>query len=217
MKIRAYLDNESHNFRNELSTFEKIKYIFHFIAQAFLYAVFVFFCCFGLSLAIYFGDMVYNFSKGNNKNPLFDAYIIVSQSMIPTINVDDAIVVRRETGENLDLGDIITFSSIDPSYPDLTVTHRIVSKEMSSSGKYLFRTKGDNNTVMDPSIVSEDRIYGKVILRIPKLGVIRRFLTTSYGFAFGIVIPSLAIVIFDIIKLFSRSHKNKENEDLEII
>ena len=127
MRIHADLNDKVHNFQTELSTFEKIKYIFHFIAQAFLYAVFVFFIGFGLVMALYFGDLVYNLSKGNNKTPLFDAYIIVSQSMVPTINVDDAIVIRRETGKNLELGDIITFSSIDPSYPDLTVTHRIVS------------------------------------------------------------------------------------------
>ena len=101
MRIHADLNDKVHNFQTELSTFEKIKYIFHFIAQAFLYAVFVFFIGFGLVMALYFGDLVYNLSKGNNKTPLFDAYIIVSQSMVPTINVDDAIVIRRETGNNI--------------------------------------------------------------------------------------------------------------------
>lgn len=217
MRIHADLTDKVHNFQTELSTFEKIKYIFHFIAQAFLYAVFVFFIGFGLVMALYFGDLVYNLSKGNNKTPLFDAYIIVSQSMVPTINIDDAIVIRRETGKNLELGDIITFSSIDPSYPDLTVTHRIVSKEKSSSGAYLFRTKGDNNSIMDPSIVAEDRIFGKVILKIPKLGAVRRFLTTSYGFMLGIVVPAIAILIFDILKIVSKWKSKAKEEELEII
>ena len=107
----------------------------------------------------------------------------------------------------LEIGDIITFSSIDPSYPGLTVTHRIVGKEKTSSGKYLFRTKGDNNSVMDPSIVEEGRVYGKVILKIPQLGKVRRFLTTSYGFLFGIVVPAIAIIVFDILKLFRKKDK----------
>ena len=66
MRIHADLNDKVHNFQTELSTFEKIKYIFHFIAQAFLYAVFVFFIGFGLVMALYFGDLVYNLSKGNN-------------------------------------------------------------------------------------------------------------------------------------------------------
>ena len=183
MKIRAIRENEVN--QDDMSFCGKVKYISNFIAQVFLYAVFVFFAVFGLGLAIYFGDLLYNISHGNTKNPLFDAYVIVSPSMVPTIKIDDAIVVKREEGEKLDVGDIITFSSIDPAYPGLTVTHRIVGKEKSTTGKYLFRTKGDNNNVMDPSIVEEDNIYGKVILKIPKLGVIRKFLMTSYGFMFG--------------------------------
>ena len=71
---------------------------------------------------------------------------------------------------------------------------------------------------MDPSIVDEANIYGKVILKIPKLGTVRRFLTTSYGFMFGIVIPALSIVVFDILKLFTRVKKKKiDDEELEII
>ena len=118
---------------------------------------------------------------------------------------------------DISLGDIITFSSIDPAYPGLTVTHRIVGKEKSTTGKYLFRTKGDNNNVMDPSIVEEDNIYGKVILKIPKLGVIRKFLMTSYGFMFGIVLPAVAIIVFDVLKLFKKNKKTVVEEELEII
>ena len=70
---------------------------------------------------------------------------------------------------------------------------------------------------MDPSIVEEDNIYGKVILKIPKLGVIRKFLMTSYGFMFGIVLPAVAIIVFDILKLFKKNKKTVVEEELEII
>ena len=108
MKIRAIRENEVN--QDDMSFCGKVKYISNFIAQVFLYAVFVFFAVFGLGLAIYFGDLLYNISHGNTKNPLFDAYVIVSPSMVPTIKIDDAIVVKREEGEKLDVGDIITFS-----------------------------------------------------------------------------------------------------------
>ena len=70
---------------------------------------------------------------------------------------------------------------------------------------------------MDPSKVEEDNIYGKVILKIPKLGVIRKFLMTSYGFMFGIVLPAVAIIVFDILKLFKKNKKTVVEEELEII
>lgn len=216
MKIRAMYKDDVSRFEEDLSPLGKIKYISHFLVRAFLYAIFVFFIGFGLVMMVYFGDLIYNFSHGNNKMPLFDAYIIVSPSMVPTIKVNDAIVVKRETANNLELGDIITFSSNDPSYPGLTVTHRIVGKELLTTGKYLFRTKGDNNNVMDPSVVYEENIYGKVILKIPKLGTIRKFLTTSYGFIFGIVLPAVAIIVYDIVKAVSGG-KRQDDEELEII
>ena len=192
--------------------------VYHFVAKVFLYSILIILILVAVLFTFYFIDMIRNVKSGNPKSPLFGAYVIISPSMVPTIKIDDAIVVKRENGSKLEIGDIITFSSIDPSYPGLTVTHRIVGKEKTSSGKYLFRTKGDNNSVMDPSIVEEGRVYGKVILKIPQLGKVRRFLTTSYGFLFGIIVPALAIIVFDILKLFRKKDKNiVEEEELEII
>lgn len=213
MKISAkYINSQP-----EMSTFGKLKYIGNFIARSFLYAAFVFFIIFGLIMTVYFGDLFYNLSQGNHKLPLFNAYVIVSPSMVPTIMVNDAIVVRREEGVELGIGDIITFSSVDPSYPGLTVTHRIVGKQKSQNGGYIFRTKGDNNNIEDPALVNEDNVYGRVILKIPKLGYVRQFLLTSYGFAVGIVIPLLAVIVSDILKFFKRDKKMEEVEELEII
>lgn len=213
MKISAkYINSQP-----EMSTFGKLKYIGNFIARSFLYAVFAFFVIFSLIMTVYFGDLFYNFSQGNNKLPLFNAYVIVSPSMVPTIMVNDAIVVRREEGMELGIGDIITFSSVDPSYPGLTVTHRIVGKQKSQNGGYIFRTKGDNNSIEDPALVNEDNVYGRVILKIPKLGYVRKFLLTSYGFTFGIVMPCLALIIADILKFVKRKKKIEDVEELEII
>ena len=213
MKIRAKYINSY----QEMTLFENIKYICRFFARSFVYAVFVFFVIFALLVTVYFGDLFYNLSKGNHKLPLFNAYVIVSTSMVPTIMVNDAIVVKRESGLKLDIGDIITFSSVDPSYPSLTVTHRIVGKQKSQTGDYIFRTKGDNNVIDDPTLVNEDKIYGKVILKIPKLGYVRQFLLTSYGFVFGIIFPLSVIIICDMMNFFKRNKKTDFDEELEII
>lgn len=200
MNVKLKYDNDQVN----NSFFSKIKYLLHFIVKSFLYAIIVFFIVLVFVILAYFVDRIYNIKSGNKRAPLFDAFIIVSPSMVPNINVNDAVLILRSDPKNLKIGDIITFSSSDPNYSGLTVTHRIIGKDSSQKGRYIFRTKGDNNNSEDPALVEESKIYGKVFLRIPKLGYVRYLLTTSYGFIICIVLPALCIVIYDIIKLIKK-------------
>ena len=66
-----------------------------------------------------------------------------------TSNVFDSLKDLVAGDDDLDIGDIITFSSRDQSYLGLTVTHRIVGKQLLSNGEFVFRTKGDNNVFED--------------------------------------------------------------------
>lgn len=200
----------------KMTPFEKIRYIFRFITRAFLLAVFILFLLLIIFFIFYFGDLLYNIKTGNTKVPLFGAYVIVSPSMVPTIKVNDAIIIRRAKEDELEIGDIITFSSSDPSYKGLTITHRIVGKQTVQNGGYVYRTKGDNNNVEDSSLVKYDDIYGKVILKIPKLGYIQKFLLTPFGFIISILIPILLVIIFDIVRIY-RMIKRKREEVIEII
>lgn len=196
-----------------MTPYEKIKYLGHFAVRAFLIAVFIFFLLLLIFFVYYFGDLLYNAKVGNNKLPLFGAYVIVSPSMVPTIKINDAIVVKRVKDKDLEIGDIITFSSSDPNYVGLTVTHRIVGKQLSQTGDYVYRTKGDNNYLEDSALVKGSDVYGKVIFKIPKLGYIQKFLTTPFGFIFSIIIPILVAVIYNIGRIMVSNKK----EELEII
>lgn len=213
MVIKAKYDN---NYL-QMSTFDKIQFIIHFIAKVFLYSAFTVFVLVSVTILVYYGDKFYNEKTGSDKSPLFSAYVILTNSMVPTINVDDAIVVKRTASRSLNIGDIITFSSSDPMHLGLTVTHRIVGKQISQNGAYIFRTKGDNNNSEDPTWVIEDNIYGKVLLKIPQLGVVRNFLLTPFGFSVAIILPAVLIIIYDIFKFSKLLKKKKEDEELEII
>lgn len=198
--------------KDKTNVFKLIYKVYHFIAKIFLYSILMILILVALMFALYFIDLQNNIKKGITKQPLFGAYIIISPSMVPTINVEDAVVVQRKEKEELKVGDIITFTSSDPRYSGLTITHRIVGIEKSKNQKVYYRTKGDNNNTEDSALVSYDNIYGKVILRIPKIGYIQYALTSSYGIVFLVVIPCLGIVIYDFIKLFKSIIKNtKEN------
>ena len=143
--------------------------VYHFVAKVFLYSILIILILVAVGFSAYMVDVVKNIKSGETKPPLLNAYIIISPSMVPTIKVEDAIVIFREEPEKLKIGDIITFTSSDPRYSGLTITHRIVGIEKSKDGNLLFRTKGDNNNSEDTALVPSDNIFGRVILKIPKI------------------------------------------------
>ena len=195
----------------EYSNFQKFMNVFNSIIK-FIGNVFLV-----LLIAILLVMLVYNvYSKktGNTKPPLVSAYVIISSSMVPTINVLDAVVAYRPNVENLKKGDIITFSSSDVRYTGLTVTHRILKVE-NENGTKQFKTKGDSNTTPDDARVISSNIFGKVVFVIPWLGYIQKLLTQPFGWILLVVFPCLGIVVFDIIKLQKSLKKSKVTKNIK--
>ena len=101
---------------------EKLKYNIRIISRSFVIAVVVLVLLLFTYLIIYFGDQFLGVKTGKNKMPMFGAYVIVSPSMIPTINVNDGIVVQRvERENNLQVGDVITFESNNIEYNGIMI------------------------------------------------------------------------------------------------
>lgn len=181
---------------------KNVGYCSKLILRACLIAVFfILLSVFGV-MAVCWGDAVYNSSRGISKSPLLNAYVIVTESMVPTINVNDGIIVKRVKNNTLDIGDIITFSSNDIYFNGLTVTHRIVGKKLDVDGNYIYRTKGDNNSLEDTALVDLDNIYGKVVLRLPKIGYVQGFVSTPLGFVLSIIIPVLIVVYYEAWRIY---------------
>ena len=203
-----------------------IKKVLHFVTTVIMYTILLILILVGIVVALHFIDEKRNIDSGKNLPPLFNAYVIVSPSMVPTIKVEDAVIIKRVDKDELKKGDIITFNSTDYRYSGVTVTHRIVGIEKTKSGQVLYTTKGDNNNTPDSSRVSYDNIFGKVVLRIPKIGYIQYFLTQAYGWIIAVVVPCLAIIIYDIIKLLKtikqsvvpkKKKKAKPRQEIEVL
>ena len=101
--------------------------------------------------------------------------------------------------------------------PYVDIKNDAVANSAFGAGSLKSLTKGDANNIEDPSLVNENNIYGRVILKIPKLGYIRKFLLTSYGFLFGIVLPASTIIIFDILKFIKKCKNKQIDEEIDII
>lgn len=81
----------------------------------------------------------------------------------------------------MDNGDIIIYSQyIEPAdesiivykTADYLVSHRIVDVRESSDNVTLYQTKGDNNKLEDPYVVTESQVKGTVIYSIDTPGFI---------------------------------------------
>lgn len=194
-----------------------LRKVFHFIATVLMYSICLIMIIVFLVFVVNFIDKQYNLKSGNNKKDLFSAYTIVSPSMVPTINVLDVVVTMRvDNPEDIEKGDIVTFNSTDYRYSGVLVTHRIVDIEKTSSGEYLFTTKGDNNNTQDSSRISFNEIYGRVLFRIPKIGYIQYYLSSVLGWVAIIIVPAVMIIGYDIYKLVktikSSNGKDKSKE-----
>jgi len=189
----------------------KAKYLTNFFVRAFLIAVFCLLALLGILLACYFIDLSINLKNGKTDKPLFGAYVIISPSMVPTIKVNDAIVIKRVDNDGYNIGDIITFSSSDINYKGYTITHRIINKVNDVGKSSIYTTKGDNNAVPDPSSVKTSAIYGKVILKLPKLGYIKSFFSKPINFFITILIPSIILLLYDGGRIFAILRSKKTN------
>ena len=196
--MKQYFDT---NHDDVVSVKEIVQFFLHFITKVFLYVVFLLLIIIFLLFIFYFVDLLYNVRSGEDKPPLFDAYVIVSPSMVPTIKVQDAIIIGRVDPSDLEQGDIISYLATDSYYSGKVITHRIIGIEEASDGTLLFRTKGDNNNVADGTLVDEDNVYGKVLFRIPMLGYIRQFLSTYFGWILCIALPLLYLIMTEVIRV----------------
>lgn len=193
------------------STVDKIKDIFNLLIKSFVLSFVCFIVFIVVVMAIYYGDLYFNVKSGNYKSPLFNSYVIVSPSMVPTININDAIVVKRESNDKYKIGDIISFFSTEHDANGNIITHRVVGKNHVTANYSNYVTKGDNNPIPDRLSVDTTNIYGKVIFIIPHLGNFQSFLSKPINFILLILFPALVIVAYDLGRIIGSFRKSRLN------
>ena len=158
-----------------------------FIVSVLSYALFILLLLIGATLLIYVVDIKIKESRGEVAHPKFNAYVVLTGSMVPEILVNDVVVTKRVETESLKVGDIITFISTDKRFSGIVITHRINQIFVDPvTGEYSFETKGDANNTADFTHAKASNVLGKVVLKIPKLGYIQYFVATKGGWIFVI-------------------------------
>jgi len=177
------------------------------------YALFILLFLIGGALLVYVADIKIKEARGQQVEPKYNAYVVLTGSMIPEILVNDVVITKKKENKLLEVGDIITFKSSDPRFYGLIITHRILNVFVdAATGDYSFETKGDSNPSPDITLTEGNRILGEVIFKIPKLGYIQQFLATKGGWIVVILIPCLTVLSYDILKLIKILTKKRERK-----
>ncbi len=129
----------------------------------------------------------------------FTPLAVQSDSMAPTFNKGDLIIIQKCDTSKLEVGDIVTFHTIIDNEYALN-THRIAAID-EVNGMRSFTTKGDNNDVADTHIISDGDIVGKYLFALPQMGKVMDFLSSSMGFLIVIVLPMLLFFIYQVYHL----------------
>ena len=114
--------------------------------------------------------------------------VITSTSMIPVLNPNDLITVKKIDIDQIQKNDIIVFDSHTETG---NIAHRAIKIDQEE-GKIVIVTKGDNVITKDPWLVSDEDLIGKVNEIIPYLGI---FLVASVRYTLVAIIIIIAIFL----------------------
>lgn len=191
---------------------EKIKPL-KFITNVMSYALFIWLLLIGATLLVYVADIKIRAMKGDYTPPVYNAYVVLTGSMVPEIMPKDVVITKRRDPSELKEKDIITFLSSDSRLSGIIVTHRIQEVFPDpTTGKYRFRTKGDANNAADFTLAEDYNIIGEVIFKIPKVGYVQELLATKGGLIIFIFIPCLGVLSYDVVKMIKKIGKKKKSE-----
>lgn len=133
---------------------------------------------------------------------------VLTDSMSPTFNHGDLIIIKKCDPSTLKVGDIVTFHTIIENEYALN-THRIIEIN-GDAGMRTYVTKGDNNSIADQRSIAGGDIVGKYAGRLPYVGHVMQFLSSSVGFLIVIVLPLLVFFIYQVYHLVMVSIRLKK-------
>lgn len=142
----------------------------------------------------------------------FSILRVMSASMEPEIPEQSMLLVHKTDPDALQVGDVITFFSSDPTLNGALNTHRIVRIDRLRTGPQ-FITKGDANALADQQSVKGSQLVGKVILVSPLLGRLVGLVSTPLIFGLLILLPLLFLLVRSLIGTLRSSAQLARKKD----
>lgn len=160
-----------------------------------------------------------------------ETYNQIKNYDIKDIKTKSLVVVKTLSKENvnkwyesLNIGDVITFRYTYDNKQE-TITHRIIEKKLNDSGNgYIVKLQGDNKPVDGEALIqvidtseenSTNYIIGKVTSKSYFIGLIIYSLKKPLGIALLIIVPSVIIIIFEVIKIVNIINEERKKNNLD--
>lgn len=167
------------------------------------------------ALTIYILIAGVNAAKNNEMMSIFGyTYSVVpTDSMEPEINVGDSVIGKKESFDNLEIGDDVIYHYVYEDI-DIYVVHRIIRYDEG----YGFKTQGINTTQEDPIYVTKDN-YVSTVVWSGSLANIGEIVLKNRGTLFLVLIAILLLIagngVFDIIKILDERKQLRQKEEKE--
>ena len=149
-----------------------------------LYTIFIIFI---------FYSVLYQINNLNNKKyiQIFNVYISVTtdESMTPSINNNTLIIGTKINNKDIKENNIIGYD-----INGILNYHRL-TKIKQEDGNTLYITKADNNYNIDIEEKEREQIKSKIILKIPFIGIIFKFLQTKIALIIIVIILIFKFII----------------------
>lgn len=122
------------------------------------------------------------------------SFVVLSGSMQPLLSVGSMVYAIPQS--TYKVGDIITFSDQNHNF----VTHRI-TKINKQNNKISYVTRGDANNTNDKKSIQPSQITGRVFFFMPYIGLLINLLKTPIYFLGFVILPSISLIIYELIKI----------------
>ncbi len=136
------------------------------------------------------------------------SYVVLSDSMSPSIDAGAVVFVAEVAPESIDEGDVITF---EQAGGDSRVTHRVV-EVVEDGGERRFRTKGDANEDPDPALVASSDVVGVVRFHVPYVGYVTSFAQTGVGILALVVVPAVLLAVSEVWNLLKATAPEEDDD-----
>ena len=153
----------------------------------------------------------------SDKVPSFGGYcpfIVLTDSMVPTINGGDLVIDKVVTdAAEIQKGDIISF--FDPaSRSQSIVTHRVIEITKDENG-IAFRTQGDANNTEDDDLIPAKNVVGIYSFKLSGVGNVVMFMQSTTGLVVCIALPILLIIGYDALR--RRKYEKQQQADTDAL
>lgn len=149
----------------------------------------------------------------NNEVSFFNyrLFTVASGSMAPQYNVGDVLIAKETAPEDIKVGDSLTYLGNSGTFTGKVVTHEVTKIEKTTSGEYIFHTKGKANLIEDPPVY-EKQVYGVIVWNPKILSFIYKIVGTQYGLFIFVVLPIFYIIGSEMLTAMLENEEKRRKE-----